>query len=348
MKIAITTVQIPFVTGGAEFLAQNLRRAFLDRGIEAEIITMPFIDQPASMLEEHIVAARLMNVNNSWGGHIDRCIALKFPAYYMPHDDKVFWILHQHRQAYDLFDTEFSPIRNDAEGNRIREMIIRADLKYLSEGKRIYTIAQNVSGRLMRYNGIASQALYHPCPDMEQFHEGKYGDYILMPSRLNITKRQKLAIEALAKSRTRPRLLLMGKADADVVKQELVSLADRLGVREQVEFLDFVSQEEKISLYANARAVLFVPLDEDYGYITLEAMAAAKAVITAKDSGGPLEFVRHGETGIVSEPSPEALADAMDLLMENKDLALSCGTRGKERLSEMNISWDHVVEELIK
>ena len=40
-----------------------------------------------------------------------------------------------------------------------------------------------------------------------------------------------------------------------------------------------------------ALGVIFPPLDEDYGYVTLEAMLAAKPVITCTDSGGPLEFV---------------------------------------------------------
>ena len=348
MKIAITTVQIPFVRGGAEMHAANLRKALVERGMEAEIISMPFIDQPHSRIEEHIIAARLMDVNSSWGGHIDRCIALKFPAYFMPHDNKVFWILHQHRQAYDLFNTPYSPIKDDEEGRKIRSLIKQADIKYISEGKRVYANSGNVAERLMKYNGIASTPLYHPCPDMEQFHEGECGDYFLMPSRLNITKRQHLAIEALARCRSKLKLLIVGRAEAPAEKEKLEALAERLGVSDKVHFLDFVPQEEKIRLYANARAVIFIPLDEDYGYITLEGMAAGKAVITARDSGGPLEFVEDQVTGFVSEPDPSHLAEAMDRLADDRQLSLSMGSRGMLQLEEKKINWDHVVEELTK
>ena len=348
MKIAITTVQIPFVRGGAEFLAENLKKALTERGMEAEIISMPFIDMPPERIEEHIVASRLMDVNYSWGGHIDRCIALKFPAYYMPHEDKVFWMLHQHRQAYDLFNTPFSTLKDDETGKKIRSMIAAADTKYLAEGKRIYTIAQNVSNRLMRYNGISSTALYHPCPDMEQFHDGKFEDYLLMPSRLNVTKRQSLAIKALAAAKSRLKLYVVGRAESPEMKAELEALAESLGVSDRVKFLDYVSQEEKIELYANARAVMFVPYDEDYGYITLEAMASGKAVITAKDSGGPLEFVKDRETGFVAEPTPEGIAEAITKIEDSRDLAAHFGDMGKERLNSMNVSWDYVVEELTK
>ena len=106
--------------------------------------------------------------------------------------------------------------------------------------------------------------------------------------------------------------------------------------------------EEKLKLYANARAVLFIPRDEDYGYITLEAMAAGKAVITAKDSGGPLEFVDDQTSGLVVDPTPQAVAQAIDRVAEDPDLAVRCGGRGKKKLVEMNINWEHVVEELTR
>ena len=116
MRIAIATVQAPFVSGGAEFHANNLKKALLERGHEAEIVTMPFMDAPLHLLENHIVASRLLDLEYSWAGKIDLCIGLKFPAYYIPHSNKVIWALHQHRQAYELFDTEYSNLKNDADG----------------------------------------------------------------------------------------------------------------------------------------------------------------------------------------------------------------------------------------
>ena len=93
MKIVISTVRIPFVSGDAEYLANNLQKALVQAGHEAEIVTMPFMDNPAYLLENHIVASRLMDITNGWGGHHDLCIGLKFPAYYMPHPNKVIWAL---------------------------------------------------------------------------------------------------------------------------------------------------------------------------------------------------------------------------------------------------------------
>lgn len=348
MKIVIATVQVPFVVGGAELLARNLKTALLNAGHETEIVTMPFIDSPLPRIEEHIVAARLMDQEWSWGGKADLFIGLKFPAYYMPHPNKVVWALHQHRAAYDLFDTEFSNIKNTIEGRAVRQIIQRADETYLAEAKRIYTIADNVTNRMMKYNGIAAKTLYHPCPDMEKFYIDKYEPYILMPSRINITKRQMLALEALTHSKSDISLYIVGKAEAEYEKNRMLEYIKEQRLENRVKYYDYVSQEEKLHLYANAKGVLFIPRDEDYGYITLEAMAAGKAVITARDSGGPLEFVKDGYSGMVTDSTPESIAQAIDQIAEDTNLAIRYGENGRRLLKEMNITWEHVVKELTK
>lgn len=348
MKIAITTVQIPFVSGGAEYHAQNLRNALIRNGHEAEIITMPFNDNPDYMLENYIIASRLMDVRSSWGGVHDLCIGMKFPAYFMPHPNKVIWALHQHRQVYDLFDTQYSSIKNDVRGRELKKIVTNADNKYIREAKRVYANSYNVAARMKKYNNIDSTPLYHPCPDMEKFYCGESEDYVLMPSRINDTKRQKLAVEALAKTKSDIKLYLVGRADNPVVLEDLKKCISEMKIENRVKFFDFVSQEEKFKLYANARAVLFVPVDEDYGYITLEAMASSKPVITAKDSGGPLEFVEDDKTGFICDPTPESVAEAIDKVAKSQKMSIEYGIAGKTRIDEMNINWDYVVKELTK
>lgn len=348
MKIALATVQIPFVSGGAEFLTQNLKDALISKGHEVEVVSMPFIDSPIHYIENHIIASRLMDITNSWAGRIDLCIGLKFPAYYMPHPNKVIWALHQHRAAYDLFGTEYSNLKDEPQGNQARDIIYNADNTYLKEAKRIYTIADNVTKRMRKYNGIESTPLYHPCPDMEKFYCGEYEDYILMPSRINITKRQRLAIEALCLSQSNIKLYIVGKADNDVEKKKLLSFIKERKLENRIKYFDYVTQEEKLKLYANAKAVLFIPMDEDYGYITLEAMAASKAVITAKDSGGPLEFVVDGRTGYVVDSTPQEIAKSIDEIANSHSGAVEMGRQARIHLDEMEITWDKVVKELTR
>lgn len=348
MKIAITTVQAPFVSGGAEFLAENLKKALIRFGHEAEIVSIPFMDTTAEMIENHIIASRLLDLSDSWAGRIDLNIALKFPAYYIPHPNKVVWALHQHRAAYDLYDTEFSNIRDTTEGRYIRNVIRNADQLYLKEAKRIYTISENVVGRMRKYNQIESQALYHPCPDMERFYCADYENYILMPSRINVTKRQMLALEAMCYVKSDIKLYIVGKSDHPSVRDQMLDYIRAHKLQKKVKYFDYVTQEEKFELYAKAKAVLFIPLDEDYGYITLEAMAASKALITACDSGGPLEFVLDEKTGYIVQPQARDIAKKIDALAGQNMLAEEMGKEAKKHLSEMNITWDHVVKELTK
>lgn len=347
MKILITTVQVPFIEGGAELLAGNLKRELIKKGHETEIVTIPFIDSPLSAIPDHIVATRLMNLEYTWSGKIDLLIGLKFPAYFIPHPNKVIWALHQHRTAYDLFDTEYSNIKNTTEGNEIREIVTNADNQYIKEAKRIYTISKNVTSRLIKYNNINSVPLYHPCPDMEKFYCEEYENYILMPSRINITKRQKLAIKAMQYVKSSLKLFIVGAADSNEVRSDLIQTIKDYKVEDKVQYLGHVEQCEKFKLYANARAVLFIPIDEDYGYITLEAMASKKASITTIDSGGSLEFIENNVSGYISKPDAKELAKKIDLF-DDKKLAKDMGNNAFKRLKHMGISWDAVIKELTK
>jgi glycosyltransferase involved in cell wall biosynthesis len=93
---------------------------------------------------------------------------------------------------------------------------------------------------------------------------------------------------------------------------------------------------------------VFPPVDEDYGYVTLEAMLASKPVITCSDSGGPLEFVRDGETGLVAEPTAAALAAAMDRVWASRAVAARWGEAGRELYDRQGISWARVVSTLTR
>jgi glycosyltransferase involved in cell wall biosynthesis len=92
---------------------------------------------------------------------------------------------------------------------------------------------------------------------------------------------------------------------------------------------------------------VYPPFDEDYGYVTLEAMLSSKPVITCLDSGGPLEFVLHGQTGLVAEPTPQSLAACMDRLWSDRGKARAFGIAGRDHYQSLGISWKNVVARLI-
>ena len=347
MKILITTVQVPFIRGGAEILAEGLRDALRSEGHEAEIVAIPFKWYPPERIPEQILACRLLDITESTGMTVDRAIGLKFPAYFIPHPNKVLWMVHQHRQAYDLWDNTLSDLVGFPNGCQIRGAIREADTRLLPEAKKIFTISRNVSRRLKHYCGIDSTPLYNPPQHVEHFYYAAAEDYFFFPSRVTATKRQSLVLEALAETRTSVRVRFAGPVDHPAYGEALKRQAKSLKVHDRVEWLGPVTEEEKRRQYARALGVIFPPINEDYGYVTLEAMLSSKPVITCVDSGGPLEFVRTNETGLVTESTAKALAAAMDTLWKNRAQAQAMGQAGRAHYDRHKISWHEVVARLL-
>jgi glycosyltransferase involved in cell wall biosynthesis len=347
VRIVIATVQVPFVRGGAEVLAEGLCKALLAAGHQAELVLVPFKWYPPERILDAMLACRLLDLTESCGSRIDLLIGLKFPAYYIPHPNKALWIVHQHRSAYDLWQHPLADLHLQPNGEQVRQAIQQADRKLIPEARVIATISRNVSRRLQQYCGVASQPLYNPPPHAGCFHCSGQQDYLFFPSRLNRSKRQELVIEALALTRQPVVVCFAGAPDEPEHADELRMLARRLGVEDRAQWLGFITDKEKIGRYARALGVLFPPVDEDYGYVSLEAMLSSKPLITCTDSGGPLEFVIAGQTGLITEPSAADLAAAMDSLWEDRSYAERLGQAARDHYATMHISWENVTSQLL-
>jgi glycosyltransferase involved in cell wall biosynthesis len=344
VKVAILNTQVPFVQGGAELHAENLRHHLREFGHEAEIVAIPFKWYPPEKILDNMLACRLMDITESCGDKIDLAIGLRFPAYLIPHPNKVLWILHQHRSAYDLWPTNLCDLKHFANGKMVRDAIHTADRALIPEAKEVFTNSGNVTRRLKQYCDIDSRPLYHPPPNAEAFFTEKYEPYFFFPSRLNATKRQELVLEALAKTKNVV-VYFSGTSSDPGYDKALEKKAAQLGINDRVRWLGHLSESDKRKHYANCLAVLFPPLDEDYGYITLEAMLSKKAVITMSDSGGPLEFITHKINGWVA-PDCEGLAEAMASAWSNPKECQDMGQNGYESYIAKNITWQHVIESL--
>ena len=347
MRIAIATVQIPFVRGGADGHAEGLKRALIAAGHEADIVAFPFNPVFPQSIPDQMLACRLLDLTEIHGAPIDLLIALKFPAYLIPHPNKIVWLLHQHRAAYDLWSYPFEDLDASPQGVVVRAAIRRAD-QQLTEARAIFANSKTVADRLRNFCNIESIPLYHPPPDAEHFYAAsEVGEYFFFPSRLCALKRQNLVLEALALTTQPVRMRFAGAADSREYSRRLQDLATRLEVESRVEWLGFLSEQEKRDQYAHAIAVLFPPLDEDFGYVTLEAMLSSKAVITCEDSGGPLEFVVPQTTGLVAAASASELAQAMDTLWADRKFAAQLGREGRSRYEQLRLSWPAVVAQLL-
>jgi glycosyltransferase involved in cell wall biosynthesis len=342
MRVGLATVYTPGIYGGAEFLADGLAAALQEAGHSLHHIRLPFHFEPPAAVEAVLDNAATLDFTRYDGGQIDHMICLKFPATMIRHPRKSVWLLHQHRSAYDLYGGPYGWQPGVAETDALREKIIAAD-EILREAP-LFTIAGRVSQRLMDFNAIPSTPLYHPPANEAEFHCAAALPYIFVPSRLEVLKRQDLLLRAIAACRTPVQAIIAGTGSK---RAEFEALAGQLGVLDRVRFVGEISRAEMIALYANATAVFFGPVDEDYGYITLEAMLSSKPVVTCTDSGGPLEFVVDGETGMICAPEPASVAQALETLMREPDLAARLGAAGRARYASLDISWGHVVARLL-
>ena len=169
MNVLILNTQVPFCYGGAEVLAEDLRENLRAQGHGAEIMTLPFKWYPQQTLVNTILVSKLTDVSNFNGLAIDKVIALKFPMWLIPHPDMSFWILHQHRSAYDLWDSNLSDLAAMPDGKSLRDLIRREDDRAFARTESLYTISRNVSKRLKHYNEVDSQVLYPPPRAMEKY-----------------------------------------------------------------------------------------------------------------------------------------------------------------------------------
>ena len=338
-NILVCTAQVPFLSGGAERHAAGLVRELKAHGNRVDLVQLPFKWYPREEILLSAAAWRLLDLTEADGTRVDLVIPMKFPSYLVRHPNKVVWLIHQFRQAYDRFGTQQSDFTSSPEDTRWRELIAEADATGLGDARKVFTNARNTADRLMRFNGIEAEALYHPPPLAGRYRDDGPGPYGLVVGRLDPWKRMDLAIEGAAAGRFP--LVIAGSGPDEA---RLRKIASRTGA--DVQFRGAVSDEELLSLYAGCGAVLFTPADEDYGYIALEAFLSRKPVVTCTDSGGPLEFVVEGETGRVTPPDGAAVGAAAAELLAAPARAHAMGEKGFE--SVRGLTWDAVVSALLR
>jgi len=337
-RILVATAQVPFASGGAERHASGLVRELKAAGHEVDLVQLPFKWYPREEILTSSLAWRLLDLSEADGKRVDLLIPMKFPSYLARHENKVVWLIHQFRQAYDRFGTPDSDFTAAPADTRWRELIRAADAAGLGEARKIFTNSKNTAERLRLFNGLPGEALYHPPPLAGRYRAGEMGRFAFAVGRLDRWKRLDLAIQAAACGRFH---LVVAGEGAD--RERLEKISKDAGA--DVDFRGAVSDADLLGLYASCGAVVFTPADEDYGYIALEAFLTKKPVVTCSDSGGPLELVADGENGRVVTPDPAAIGDAVRALLDAPETGRAMGERGFERVR--GITWRAAVDALL-
>ena len=342
MRIILASTFVPFINGGARFIVEWAEDKLREAGHEVERFYLPFVDSPHDLLDQ-AAAFRLMDLAQ-WS---DRLVAFRPPSYVIPHPDKVLWFIHHIRTFYDLWEGPYAPAKT-LDTRAVRDNLHALDTAALREARRVYTNSKVVGDRLRRFNGVESEPLYPPIWRPERFRCDGYGDEVLVVCRAEPHKRQHLLVEAMAHVTTPVRLRLCGKTTGVAYANRIRQAIRDGALHDRVAFEDrWISEEEKADLIAGALAMAYLPEDEDsYGYPSIEAAHAGKAVLTTTDSGGVLELVEDGRNGLVAEPEPRAVAAALDRLWRDKDATRRMGEANRDRLAELRIDWGRVVEAL--
>ena len=342
--IAVVTSSPPLAEGGHLVIARSLVTALRDAGHDADIVITPqnrFGRNVSSYL-----ANRLTDVGRTADGRrVDQVISLRWPSYAVRHPAHVSWLNHTAREYYDLWD-RFSAGLSSANRTkeRIRRSIIRrADTWLLgSNVTRLVAQSKTVQQRLRRFNGLESDVIYPPAPQ-RGYRCDAFEPFLFAVSRFAPLKRLDLLVDALARPEAAGiRAVIAGEGEQWTAIRQLVM--DR-GLGNRVTLPGRIDDTTLVDYYARCRAVVFTPMDEDYGFVTVEAFASGKPVITTTDSGGPAELVDDGVTGRVVAPEPGALAGALRELADSETLAVRLGAAAAGRSA--TLSWASTVNRLL-
>jgi glycosyltransferase involved in cell wall biosynthesis len=333
MKVAVVTVRASSgEQGGAERLFDALVQSFADLGHEAEEICLHTDESTSERILENYLYFHDLDLSS-----FDLVVSTKAPTWMVHHERHVCFLMHTIRAFYDMFDELFP--RPTTELQQQRELIHLLDSKALARCQSIDAIGHEVAQRLRRWNGLESGVL-HPPLWKNPFRSAPSEPFLFLPGRLHSWKRTDLVVRAMRHVKSPVRLLLAGTGEAEDELRGLTAGDTR------VELLGRVSDSDLVDYYSRCFAVPFTPKREDYGFVTLEAFASGKPVITCNDSGEAGLIVREQQAGIVCEPTPESIAAAIDEMYEHPGERAEMGERGRAWV--VGLDWRDIARKLIE
>ncbi len=343
-RILVVTSGLSFGAGGHLVIARSLVQALREAGHQAEVRVTP--QNPFGHQASAYVSTWLTDVKTAQdGGPVDQVVSFRYPSYAVRHPRHVCWLNHRMREYYDLWESFHATLTHAQQAKETvrRRLIHGADRWLLTRNvTKLFAQSKTIQARLQHWGGIASEVLYPPPPQRDYRCE-EYGDFIFAVSRLTKLKRLDLLVRAMARAEAgQTRAVIAGDGEA---RAGLEALARELGVDHRVRLVGEASPDQLVDYLARCRAVCFPAFNEDFGFVTVEAFASGKPVVTCTDSGGPAELVRDGVEGYVTEPTAEALGNALARLADDEALARELGANALATVSSM--TWDAVVSRLV-
>ncbi len=345
MNVLVLTTMTPFVHGRTEELTHHLVRNMKLQGVNAEAMRLPFRVNSSERLLDEIFLFKSLKIFN-----VDRVVALGFPAYLVPFDSKTCWLLDSHPQSYDHFDELEAVGEGEFRSRYIKNVVLKNDARAFRSSKRLFAGSEAVRTRIRRHHGIEPAILLPPLCDPERFISAGDDGYILAAGRIDGTQRHSLLIDAMKLLPSDAKLVIAGIPDSSAEVGRLREQVGGAGLEARVKLdLRALSRDDLAGLVGRARAVACLSVDADPAdWLVMEAFEASKPLLTTTDAGGICNVVRHGEIGIVCQPSAEALAEGMAELLGSSSKAEGMGAAGHELWRSIEVNWSTTIEHLLE
>ncbi|RCW36720.1 glycosyltransferase family 4 protein [Marinilabilia salmonicolor] len=214
----------------------------------------------------------------------------------------------------------YSPVADESLAKRYRQSFPRFDA--------FHSVSSALIGEAQKY-GAAPEKVYRITgavdkglivnPQSEKWETTDAVLNILSVGRHHWKKGYHFALDAcclLKKRGVRFKYLIVGGAPGE----ELLFQQHDLDLKDEVEFLGKIPHDKISGIYEQADVFLLPSVEEGIANVVLEAMALGVPVVST-NCGGMSEVIRSGENGwLVPVRSPEAIAEALSMVVENKAL----------------------------
>ncbi len=128
---------------------------------------------------------------------------------------------------------------------------------------------------------------------------------------------------------------------------ELRARTSSLGLEKKVFFRNYLNDRDLSVFYANAEMIIYIPIDEPFGLVPLEALAHGTPVIVS-DHGGPAEVLSHKLNAYLVNPfDPEKVAEAISYFLANRNVARSMAIRGRDLVASY-YTMDRFADEVLR
>jgi glycosyltransferase involved in cell wall biosynthesis len=261
---------------------------------------------------------------------------------------RVLWYCHTPlREVYDLYRYRMSLRRSYKKPIYIAgaRFVRGIDSKVCKKIEFVFANSRNTEQRLSKYLDINNATVLGGGVDYEKYYNGGDDRYFFYPSRISPNKRQEYVIKAFSEFKKRHKgykLVIAGAVSQDRSHQEYYKQILELAKRtKDVKIIENIGEDQMIMHYSRATAVLYAPMNEDYGLVPLEAQASSKVII-AVNEGGPRETVKEFKTGFLVN-SEEEMAEKMIYVVEHPSVADDMGKAGAERVRK-EYSWGRFFE----